>query len=244
MDTFYVFVETESEFYQYLTEYGGVNKHSRTNYMSWLKFLSQTYRIDKTITNEYIDYVIDSEKKSISNRTIYSSEKDLVNFKSALRKYYAYVQSDFAKNEEQTILSEINKIEQNAQISKTEKKSIIKSRVGQGVFREHLIRYWGGCSVSCCRLSDILIASHIKPWRVADNDERLNIYNGLLLLPNYDKLFDKGYISFSVKGKIIFSSFFPQTDRTLLNISSNTSLLRVEQHRPFLLYHNHNCLMQ
>ena len=30
--------------------------------------------------------------------------------------------------------------------------------------------------------------SHIKPWRDADNQERLDAYNGLLLLPNYDKL--------------------------------------------------------
>ena len=40
----------------------------------------------------------------------------------------------------------------------------------------------------------ILIASHIKPWRVSNNNERLDVYNGLLLLPNLDKLFDKGYI--------------------------------------------------
>lgn len=41
-----------------------------------------------------------------------------------------------------------------------------------------------------------LIASHIKPWRHASNDERLSGNNGLLLAPQVDFLFDRGFISF------------------------------------------------
>jgi 5-methylcytosine-specific restriction protein A len=51
----------------------------------------------------------------------------------------------------------------------------------------------------------LLKASHIKPWRDSDNAERLDIYNGLLLIPNLDSAFDKGYISFDDGGKIIIS---------------------------------------
>ena len=94
-------------------------------------------------------------------------------------------------------------------------------------------------------MTDILVASHIKPWRVANNQERLDLYNGLLLLPNYDKLFDKGYISFDTKGRIVFSNFFPESDRILLQIRKDAHLVKVsDNHKPFLLYHNQNCLIQ
>jgi predicted restriction endonuclease len=92
---------------------------------------------------------------------------------------------------------------------------------------------------------DCLIASHIKPWKKSSNAERLSVYNGLLLLPNYDKLFDKGYISFDRQGKIIYSRFFPESERRLLGMDNNVHLIHVEsQHEVFLKYHNEFCLMQ
>ena len=51
----------------------------------------------------------------------------------------------------------------------------------------------------------LLVASHIKPWRDADNIERLDQYNGFLLLPNLDKVFDLGFITFRATGEIIVS---------------------------------------
>jgi len=49
-----------------------------------------------------------------------------------------------------------------------------------------------------------LVASHIKPWRHAENDERLNRHNGLMLAPHADFLFDRGFISFS-DGRLLIS---------------------------------------
>ncbi len=234
----------ESEFYQYLLQEGKVGRHTCTNYMSWLKFISQTYPLGNDLAETTIDDIISSERQKLSSRTIYTTEKDLGNFRSALHKYVHYLKSDFKKRNEETILSEINKIE-HSNILQTEKDSIVKARIGQGEFRENLICYWAGCSVTGCQMSDILIASHIKPWRVASNQERLNVYNGLLLLPNLDKLFDKGYISFDTKGKVIFSSFFPNDDRNLLHLTNNIHLTKIQdEHNSFLLYHNQNCLIQ
>ena len=42
----------------------------------------------------------------------------------------------------------------------------------------------------------VLIASHIKPWYRATNEERVNPMNGLILTPNLDKVFDLGLITF------------------------------------------------
>ncbi len=50
-----------------------------------------------------------------------------------------------------------------------------------------------------------LIASHIKPWSVADNKERLDGENGLLLTPSVDHLFNDGFISFRNNGSLIIS---------------------------------------
>ena len=57
----------------------------------------------------------------------------------------------------------------------TERTALIKSRIGQGIFREKLEKYWrGGCAVTECTLPAVLRASHIKPWRDSSNEERLD----------------------------------------------------------------------
>ena len=50
------FTEHLSEFYHYLTGPGGVNAHSRTNYISWLKFLDeQGYALTELQSYDDID---------------------------------------------------------------------------------------------------------------------------------------------------------------------------------------------
>jgi len=96
---------------------------------------------------------------------------------------------------------------ENSSIEKTTKESLVKSRVGQGIFRDNVKKVCENkCAITGSELTDIHIASHIKPWKYSSNEERLDPYNGFLLSPTYDKLFDKGYISFDNKGKIILSS--------------------------------------
>ena len=129
-------------------------------------------------------------------------------------------------------------------IKATEKESIVESRIGQGVFRKGLIDYWHGCAITQCPLTWMLIASHIKPWRDSDNQERLDDYNGLLLLPNYDKLFDLGYISFDQKGKIMYSRLLDKFDRDTIGLTNDLHLVKFEeQHLKYLKYHNENCFL-
>ena len=92
----------------------------------------------------------------------------------------------------------------------TESVAIIKARKGQGKYRKLLESYWGSrCSVTGTPDSNegtLLIASHIKPWLNSNNKERIDKFNGLLLTPNLDKAFDRGYITFDESGGIIISS--------------------------------------
>ena len=238
------FSEVESDFYQYLTGAGGVNAHSRQNYMSWLKFLSVTYPLPADLSENDIESILSSENVARTTRDKYTKQRDMVNFKSALRKYRDFLNSDFRKQQEDTVLAEIKKIENDQTVSKTERLSITRSRVGQGLFRERLIGYWHGCSITSFPHYDILVASHIKPWKVSDNQQRLDVYNGLLLLPNYDKLFDKGYISFDDNGSIVFSPYLAKSDRSLLGLNDLVHLLKIDaHHKNYLKYHRDNCLM-
>lgn len=120
----------------------------------------------------------------------------------------------------------------------TEKQALIQARRGQGRFREGVLSFWGNCAVTECGELALLRASHIKPWKVSTNYERLDRHNGLLLAPNVDAAFDKGLVSFKDNGQIIISPSFKNADRKALGIRQNFRLRRVcPDHLPYLQYH-------
>jgi len=90
-------------------------------------------------------------------------------------------------------------------IDETEKEQLILARKGQGKFREKLFERYKCCIITGVSLPSILIASHIKPWALSSNFERLDPNNGLLLSPHLDRLFDRYLISFSDEGKLLYS---------------------------------------
>lgn len=101
-----------------------------------------------------------------------------------------------------------------------------------------LIEYWRGCSITGCEIVEILVASHIKPWRCSDNKERLDVFNGLLLTPNFDKLFDKGLITFKDNGQILYSQRINEKSRTILGLNDSFKLHPIRtEHIPYLQYH-------
>jgi HNH endonuclease len=100
---------------------------------------------------------------------------------------------------------EIQRIECDTGIDETTRTSLVQSRRGQGTFRSRVIEIEQpmGCRVFRVRNLDHLRASHIKPWRASNDDERLDGENGLLLTPSVDHLFDLGYISFELDGSLL-----------------------------------------
>ena len=109
-----------------------------------------------------------------------------------------------------------------AKITKTEREAVINARIGQGIFREQLIKkYAGRCIVTGVDDRRILLASHIRPWAVSTNEQRLSSENGLLLSPLYDKLFDVGLITFSDDGQIVCSKELENKNIDLLKIDRN-----------------------
>jgi predicted restriction endonuclease len=92
-------------------------------------------------------------------------------------------------------------------IGKTTREALIKARVGQGPFRDAVIKIEMRCRVTRVTNPDYLIASHCKPWSDSSDEERLDGNNGLLLSPNIDHLFDGGMISFSNEGDMRISKW-------------------------------------
>lgn len=128
------------------------------------------------------------------------------------------------------------------QLSETEKDAIIKSRRGQGLFRSRSIQLWKTCSVTGFSKSDVLIASHIKPWKVSANQERIDHYNSLLLVPSLDKLFDKGYIGFESNGQILISDRIMKPDLDRIGVNTSLRLKQIpSETKSYLEYHREYC---
>lgn len=98
-----------------------------------------------------------------------------------------------------------NEIVERTDIGEVEQIRLLRSRRGQGVFKRNVMLHEKGCRVT--NVTDIrhLRASHIQPWSLSDDKQKLSGSNGLLLSPHIDHLFDKGWISFGDKEEIMVS---------------------------------------
>ena len=122
-------------------------------------------------------------------------------------------------------------------IGPTMKEQLVKSRRGQGIFKINVRRNEKSCRVTGVTDPRNLRASHIKPWKVCSDMEKLNGCNGFLLAPHVDHLFDTGMISFSDGGDLLIS---PSLDRTILTRWGIPEVLNVgpmEKQAGFLSYH-------
>ena len=113
------------------------------------------------------------------------------------------------------------KIDSDELIGDTEKEQLVLARRGQGRFRAQLLERYGKCIMTGVSDPALLIASHIKPWRLGkDAAERLDVNNGFLLSPHVDHLFDRGFISFSDDGDLLVSPVVDPQDIHRLGISA------------------------
>ena len=141
---------------------------------------------------------------------------------------------------ESPVIEEIAAIEADSVVNSLEgidKLAVVKSRVNQGAFRELLIKKYGCCCLCGADEAGLLIASHIKPWADSTPKERVDVSNGLLLCPNHDRLFDKGYISFDSDGKIMISSSLNDINRCLMNVHEDMKVDLTVKSAEYMEYH-------
>ncbi|MBR0749968.1 HNH endonuclease [Bradyrhizobium japonicum] len=122
--------------------------------------------------------------------------------------------------------------------SETTRKALIDARLGTGDFRGALARRWRNqCAVTGCAISEVLRASHIKPWAESSNKERLNPANGLLLVAHIDALFDRGLISFTDAGTMLLSASLGPKDRALFRLPARLRSDLSSLEKRFLNHH-------
>jgi len=139
---------------------------------------------------------------------------------------------EFAKNS--VVIKRIERDE-------TEKVVSQKIRLGQSDFRQALLKNLKRCPITNLDEKKLLIAGHIKPWIYCNNSERLDVNNGLLLSPLFDKLFDKGIglITFTPDREILISSKLSKENRARLGVKHGQIIknLPVKGRERFLEYH-------
>lgn len=101
-----------------------------------------------------------------------------------------------------TVLEDVHNIESDGTIPPTQRLQLTKARVGQGLFRTRVMLVDPTCRVTGVSDSRLLIASHIKPWKDSSSQERLSGFNGIMLSPHLDTLFDEHLITFENDGQM------------------------------------------
>ena len=203
----------ESDFEEWLKNETNLSDSSQYKYLSAIKGSISKRCIDYGVTKVNLLDVRDPillenirECLEGDERYISLNETGKGMYKSSLDYFHRYLEG----NSSSINSLSFDGIQEDHPIVTTESISIIKARTGQGKYRKSLENYWGKrCSVTGTPDSNegtLLIASHIKPWSDSNNKERIDQFNGLLLTPNLDKAFDRGYITFDKSGDIIISS--------------------------------------
>lgn len=183
------------------------------------------YRLDKSKTyhNHYVSKRIGTKIKLIGNPVYKIEIMDELQEES----YTDYVK---------TVDNDIK----NLNLKGREKEALIKVRVGQGKFRDLLLRKYSKCCLCGVDNTQFLVASHIKPWSESNPEEKMDDNNGFILCPDHDKLFDSGYISFSDNGNIIISSKLNSINQMFMNVNDSMKISLTEKNKEYLKYHRNN----
>lgn len=132
----------------------------------------------------------------------------------------------------------------NAKESKAKEKkdeAVRQARDGQGKYREQLLEQCHYCPFTMIADERLLIASHIKPWAASDDSEKIDPYNGYILSPLYDKLFDRGFITFTENRHVILSEFISPHTWKQIGLKNNTfvkMLVMDDKRAEYLKFHH------
>ncbi|ORC33844.1 hypothetical protein B4O97_14365 [Marispirochaeta aestuarii] len=141
------------------------------------------------------------------------------------------------------IISQINIEQYNLEGRDTTIKVITNSRLNTSSLRNlALERDSSRCLLCEVDETNLLICSHIKPWRTGEG--RLDLDNVLTLCSAHDALFDKGYIAINDNGNILLSSD-PVLSKSIIkdiitNSNSRIGLVVNDRMRSYLKHHRDN----
>lgn len=246
------FLQIKEDIVNLLTEVGKDNfeavKGCRLNSLFRYKLLA-VYFPEKFLpvcTRDMMEEICNTMSLSFGNREMVYSNIELRNIKESnplTRDWNNSVFLGFCRwiGEKRKInvsfAEEIDDEVDSLQLQGEERRAIVKIRVNQGVFREELLKRYGKCVLCGIKKRELLIASHIKPWKYSEPEEKVDVDNGFLFCPNHDKLFDNGLISFGDGGEIMISKSLDEANRTYTNVRQGMTIELTEGNRKYLLFH-------
>ena len=187
------------------------------------------YDFMRSIGLPNISYLSVLKIKKINDEKIYFYFKMFIDYKLGITGY----QTMEEKQQTETInLSTALSIEN--------KQTLMQARVGQGKYRDKLLKECAFCPFTMINDKRLLIASHIKPWVNSNNNEKIDLKNGFIFTPTFDKLFDKGFITFNEDKTIKISPWISPENQKRLNIYNGKFLpnLPIDRKREeYLKYH-------
>ena len=217
------------DFYNWLLSGKGLSKATASKYHLVIKNRISEWLPSYELPKNSIEF--EALKIMILSLDIYQERNRIGNnmYSSALNHYGYYLKENnihdsdvFNKNQSFT----------------TEAEKRVKVRLLQNKFRKGLFDLHQSCVVTGFSNSQFLIASHIKPWAKSTNEEKIDPYNGLLLTPNFDKLFDKNLISIDFKGNVLKSKILQPSDIQFFQLPKKVSFIFDSRHKKYLDYHN------
>ncbi|MDH5571473.1 MAG: HNH endonuclease [Gammaproteobacteria bacterium] len=224
-------------FKTHLTQIGKSPK-TADNYSRAVLGVMSTWAIDAGLCAHSLDNIhsiaeLIKIEDAIKNIPIYQERNTIGKnmYSCAFKAFIEYRKSESSEELEH----DIENIIEDKTIADTEKPTFINARIGQGKYRRELIGHWEACALTGFNDTRFLVASHIKPWKDSNHEQRLDAYNGLLLLPNLDKVFDLGFISFEDSGKIKISSYLEELD--ILGVRPDMQIKLQDQHQEYIQYH-------
>ncbi len=154
--------------------------------------------------------------------TCFVLRQDLQAYMQAIKAEYFTPSQDYRRRDEMRILwsermEKINALPPGIVIFTVRE----QSQIAQDEYRRKLLEECPFCPITMINEESLLIASHIKPWAVSDSVERIDPNNGFILSPLYDKLFDRGYITFSNDKRVSISNWLSRQVKERIGIKEN-----------------------
>lgn len=104
----------------------------------------------------------------------------------------------------------------------------VYAREGQDKYRALLLEECPYCPFTMINDERLLIASHIKPWAASNDKEKIDPKNGFMFSPLFDRLFDRGFITFTDDKVMHVSNWLTPKNRERMSLNDKTFI----QHLP------------
>ena len=187
------------------------------------------YELMRNLGLPNISYLSVLKIKDIDDNQMYFYFKVFIDYKSDL---VSYVLKDEQEQEE--------RIENDTSISTKVKTVLINSRIGQGDYRKKLLEECPYCPFTMVSDERLLVASHIKPWALSDDKEKVDSKNGFLFTPTFDRLFDRGFISFEDDKSMLVSPWISPMNQKRLGIYTGKIIDKLpldDKRKQYLKFH-------